>query len=191
MSQPNQPPSAVPGWTPPAAKPKKPIWQRWWFIALVAIFVIGGLGRAFGGSQEPTTAAPAVTTSAPAGQPSATAPEDQPASTKAPEPKETKPAGPELTTSQLNAMRKAKEYLDLSAFSRKGLIGQLKYEGFSTKDATFAVDHIVVSWKEQAALKAQEYLDSSAFSRSGLIAQLEYEGFTSSEARYGVKQVGL
>ncbi len=65
MSQPNQPPGAIPGWTPPAAKPKKPIWQRWWFIALVAIFVIGGLGRAFGGGGEPAAAPTGSPTAAP------------------------------------------------------------------------------------------------------------------------------
>ncbi len=78
MSQANQPPGAVPGWTPPPApKPKKPIWRRWWFIALVAIIVIGGIGQAFGGSGEPTTAAPA---SSPTAQSSTPEPSASPAS---------------------------------------------------------------------------------------------------------------
>ena len=42
----------------------------------------------------------------------------------------------------------------LSGFSRSGLIDQLKYEGFSTEDATVAVDSITVDWNEQAARKA-------------------------------------
>jgi hypothetical protein len=33
----------------------------------------------------------------------------------------------------------AKEYLDYTHFSRSGLIGQLKYEGFTTKQATYGV----------------------------------------------------
>ncbi len=37
-------------------------------------------------------------------------------------------------------MSKAESYIEYTAFSRTGLIKQLKYEGFSTKDSTFAVD---------------------------------------------------
>jgi hypothetical protein len=93
---------------------------------------------------------------------------------------------PESPASQQNAVRKAREYLSISAFSRQGLIGQLEYEGFSTADATVAVDSIAVDWNEQAVKKAQEYLSISAFSAQGLIEQLEYEGFTPSQAAYGV-----
>ncbi|WP_329604319.1 Ltp family lipoprotein [Mycolicibacterium fortuitum] len=50
------------------------------------------------------------------------------------------------TVSQRNAVRTAKSYLSYTAFSRKGLIQQLEYEGFSTVDATFAVDSIAVDW---------------------------------------------
>ncbi len=96
------------------------------------------------------------------------------------------PSGP-----QAQAIRMAKSYLDYTAFSRSGLIGQLKYEGFSTRHATRAVDSIRVSWKKQAAEMAQDYLDYTAFSRAGLIGQLKHEGFTSSQARYGVRSVGL
>ena len=88
--------------------------------------------------------------------------------------------------SQQNAVRKAREYLSISSFSRRGLIEQLEYEGFSTADATFAVDSISVDWNQQAVEKAQEYLSISSFSRQGLIEQLEYEGFTPSQAAYGV-----
>jgi hypothetical protein len=95
------------------------------------------------------------------------------------------------TPSQENARRAAENYLDVMAFSRSGLIDQLKYEGFSKADAEYAVDVLRVDWKEQAAKKAQEYLDSMPFSRAGLIDQLEYEGFSSAEAEYGVSRTGL
>jgi hypothetical protein len=97
----------------------------------------------------------------------------------------------EMTVSQENAVEKAGDYLDYSAFSRSGLIKQLKYEGFSTKDATFGVDAQKADWNDQAAKKAKEYLDYDSFSRSGLIGQLKYEGFTTAQATYGVKKVGL
>jgi hypothetical protein len=102
------------------------------------------------------------------------------------------PVGQPLSpASQQNAVQKAKEYLDMSAFSRIGLIKQLEYEGFSAEDSTNAVDAIVVDWNQQAAKKAKEYLAMSAFSRSGLLQQLAYEGFTPAQAEYGVATTGL
>jgi hypothetical protein len=95
---------------------------------------------------------------------------------------------PQLTSGQENALRSAEDYLAYSAFSRKGLIEQLEYEGYSTKNATFAVDHVTVNWNEQAAQSAKDYLEYSPFSRQGLIEQLEYEGFTHEQAKYGVNQ---
>ncbi len=95
------------------------------------------------------------------------------------------------TLSQEQAVRKAKDYLDYAAFSRQGLIDQLKYEGFNAEDATYAVDKIKVNWKEQAVRKAKDYLDYSAFSRQGLIDQLKYDGFNNEEATYAVDKIGL
>jgi hypothetical protein len=103
----------------------------------------------------------------------------------------TKAAKP-LSAEQRNAARSAQNYLDGElGFSRKSLIGQLKYEGYAVPAATAAVDSLGVDWNAQAALKAQRYLDGQAFSRKSLTAQLKYEGFTTSQALYGVKQAGL
>lgn len=104
---------------------------------------------------------------------------------------------PEYTPSEENAIASAVDYLDYSAFSKKGLIDQLSSEygeGFSKADATFAVNQIDVDWNVQAAAAAQDYLDYSAFSRQGLIEQLEspFGGqFTHAQAVYGVNQTGL
>ncbi len=98
---------------------------------------------------------------------------------------------PMVTVSQKNAIQKAKDYLSFSAFSKKGLIDQLMFEGFSRKDSTYAVNHINVNWNKQAAKKAKNYLRFSSFSRSGLIDQLLFEGFTQSQAVYGVNKTGL
>lgn len=95
-----------------------------------------------------------------------------------------------VSLSKQNALQKANEYLNAMAFSYSGLIEQLEYEGFSTEDATYAVDNCGANWKEQAAKKAKEYLNTMAFSRSSLIDQLEYEGFTAEQATYGVEQNG-
>ena len=82
-------------------------------------------------------------------------------------------------------------YLDLSAFSRTGLIKQLKFEGYSEKDAIYGVDAQKANWNKQAAASAQNYLDMSSFSRQGLIDQLKFEGFTEEQAVFGVNQNGL
>lgn len=93
--------------------------------------------------------------------------------------------------SQQNAVRTAQDYLDMSGYSRNGLIDQLEYEGYSTADASYAVDSISVNWYVQAARTAKDYVDMSGYSRSGLIDQLVYEGYTPAEAAYGASAVGL
>jgi hypothetical protein len=101
------------------------------------------------------------------------------------------PAKPKYTTGQTQAIASATDYLDNMAFSRSGLVDQLKYEQFSVADATFAVDHIKVDWNKQAAASATDYLDTQSFSHGGLVDQLKYEGFTPKQAEYGVTQAGL
>jgi hypothetical protein len=93
--------------------------------------------------------------------------------------------------SRANAVAKAKEYLQFESFSFKGLVEQLKYEGFSTSDATYGTSYSGANWMKEAVAKAKEYLQMEAFSRSGLVGQLEYDGFTPSQALHGVRAVGL
>jgi hypothetical protein len=95
------------------------------------------------------------------------------------------------TVSQQNAVAKAKEYLNYSAFSRDGLVDQLVYDQFSNADAVYGVDNSGADWNAQAAAKAKEYMSYSAFSRGGLITQLEYDKFTEAQAEYGANSVGL
>ena len=93
--------------------------------------------------------------------------------------------------SRANAVRSAHQSVQCSAFSYKGLVKQLKYEGFSTSDATYGVSHSGANWKKEAVESAKQYLRSSAFSRSGLVEQLKYEGFTPAQALHGVRATGL
>lgn len=97
---------------------------------------------------------------------------------------------PAVTMGEKNALGKAKEYLDVIAFSYSGLIEQLEYNGFSKEEATYGADNCGADWNEQAAKKAAEYLNVMSFSKSGLIEQLEYNGFTHDQAVYGVEAVG-
>lgn len=140
---------------------------------------------------EPKVAVPAAVTAADAVETTAAreTSEQEPVeeSTEAP----VEESGPKETQNQANARAKAESYLDGIAFSQKGLIDQLLYEGFSKADATYGVKAVGADWKEQAALKAASYLDGQAFSWKGLFDQLEYEGFTAMQAEYGVNQTGL
>lgn len=95
-----------------------------------------------------------------------------------------------ITLGQKNALSKAKDYLDYTAFSYDGLIDQLEYEGFSIEEATYAADNCDADWGEQASIKAREYLSFSAFSHSGLIEQLKYEGFTKEDATNAADNCG-
>lgn len=101
------------------------------------------------------------------------------------------------SVAQKQAIGSAKNYIDVGAFSRAGLMHQLtsKYgEGFSKSDAEFAVDHVKVSWNKEAVQAAENYLSTGNFSRAGLINQLtsQYgDRFTHAQAVYAVDHVGL
>lgn len=118
--------------------------------------------------------------------PKPSTPTPPPASTPTPAPQV-----PSITTSQKNAVNKAKSYLAYTAFSHDGLVDQLEYEQFSHDDAVYGADNCGADWNEQAAKKAQSYMDYSSFSRGSLIGQLEYDKFTREQAEHGADAVGL
>jgi hypothetical protein len=92
------------------------------------------------------------------------------------------------TPGQRNAQKSAQSYLRMSGFSKAGLIDQLKYEGYSTSESRWAVNHVRVSWNAEAVQSAKSYLRMTSFSRQGLIEQLEYDKYTPSQAAYGVSK---
>jgi hypothetical protein len=90
-------------------------------------------------------------------------------------------AGVHYTVAEQNAIEAAQSDLDLSGFSRAGLVHQLSSKsghGFDKPTAVFAVNHIRVSH----------------FSRAGLIYQLTSnaggERFTRAQATYAANHVG-
>lgn len=95
-----------------------------------------------------------------------------------------------VTTGMKNALKKAQSYLKHSAFSRQGLIEQLKYEGYTDEESIYGADFSGADWNAQSLKKAQSYLKHSAFSRQGLIEQLKYEGFTDAQSIYGTDNAG-
>lgn len=94
------------------------------------------------------------------------------------------------TLGQENALKSAKSYLNFMAYSYDGLKNQLKFEGYTTEEAEYAVDNCQADWNEQAAKSAKSYLNFMSYSREGLINQLEFEGFTHEQAIYGVEAAG-
>lgn len=101
-----------------------------------------------------------------------------------------------LTGPQKNAVRSATDYLNMTGFSRKGLIEQLSSSygaGYELADATMAVDSLPIDWNEQAMRSANEYLSMMGFSCKGLIEQLSADAgskYTVSQATYGAQQAG-
>jgi hypothetical protein len=67
----------------------------------------------------------------------------------------------------------------------------LKFEGFSTGDATYGASHAGANWMKEAVKKAKEYLGLEAFSFSGMVHQLEFDGFTAAQAVHGARAAGL
>ena len=126
---------------------------------------------------------------------SASAPKSSAAATSTPKPK---PAPkPQYTVAQKNAIKAAQNYLDLSGFSRAGLIEQLSSkagDGFKRADAVFAVNHVKADWNKEAVQAAKAYLDTGSFSRRALIEQLSSsygDRFTRAQAVYAANKVGL
>ena len=153
-----------------------------WIVGGVAtLIVISGLSGGQGDDSPPTvTEVPVAVVQQPPAGVAAVPPAEAPAAAPAPE--------PEVSVSVANAIDSATNYLSYSGFSRESLIGQLKFEGYTTAEATEAVDSLDIDYNAEAVESAESYLDYSSFSRSGLIAQLEFEGYTAEQAEYAVSQ---
>ncbi|MBF0877242.1 hypothetical protein HKD21_10335 [Gluconobacter cerevisiae] len=101
-----------------------------------------------------------------------------------------------LTSVQNNAVRSAINYLNMSGFSRAGLIHQLSSDagdGYPVADATVALDSLAVDWNENAVRSAKQYLEVSGFSCKGLIHQLSStagDKYTLGQATYGAHKAG-
>ena len=214
--QPDGQSGAQPSWHPDnQSKQKKPWFKKWW-VWLIALLALAAIGGSLGGGKDTaansTNSSSSTTTSeeAPSTK-SATSTEEAPAtasetsteeaptdasetSTEEAPATETAPdAG--LTGARGNAVRSARNYLEMTGFSKEGLIDQLSSpygDQYSKADATAAVNSMTdVNWNEQAARKAKSYLEMSPFSCTGLIDQLasQYaDKFTRAEATYGAKQ---
>jgi hypothetical protein len=103
------------------------------------------------------------------------------------------PAAPTLKRDKkTQAVERAKSYLESGAISKKGLVRQLEYEGFSRADAKFAVKYLAPDWDEEAVEAAENYVRFESFSKKSLIELLTTkELFTSPQAKLGARAVGF
>ena len=88
-----------------------------------------------------------------------------------------------------NAIESAEAYSNIFAYSKKELIEQLKYDGFSEDIAECAAKSINANWKENCVRSAYSYLDLFSFSKEELIHQLDYDGFTAEEIDYAMDKI--
>ena len=95
-----------------------------------------------------------------------------------------------ISLGRQNAIKSAQSYLRNMSFSRKGLVDQLRFEGYTNDEAVFAVDYLDPDFYAEAAESAASYLRHMSFSKQGLYDQLIFEGFTEDEEAYGVAAVG-
>lgn len=159
-----------------------------------AIIVISVAASSGHGTTSTLSAGPGTQTqtAAPAAQGASQAPAQAPAGAPA-------NAGPAGTTSELQALAAAQDYLsDGQGFSQQGLVDQLDSsagDNFSVADATWGVDHSGANWDDQAVDSAKGYMsDGQGFSRQGLIQQMTSaygDQFTEAQAEYGANAVGL
>lgn len=91
------------------------------------------------------------------------------------------------TTTQKNALRKAKSYYKNMHMSKQGIFDQLTsdFDQYSEEDAQYAVDHLKANYKKAALKQAKSYYKNMHMSKQGIYDQLSSEmgeKFTPEEA---------
>ncbi|MCO4579656.1 Host cell surface-exposed lipoprotein [Streptococcus infantarius subsp. infantarius] len=99
-------------------------------------------------------------------------------------------AATKTTTTQKEALKKAKDYCQYDYLSKKKLYHQLTdWDGYSEEDAQYAVDHLKANYKKAALKQAKSYYKNMHMSKQGIYDQLSSEmgeKFTPEEAQYAI-----
>ena len=91
-----------------------------------------------------------------------------------------------MTFHEKQALESAQLNLSFMPYSYHSLLTQLRFEGHSLKNATYAVNHCNADWMEQANESAINYLLYSNCTREELHKYLLFEGFLEDEASNAV-----
>ena len=96
------------------------------------------------------------------------------------------------TISQINARARAVSFLTWFTFGRSELIKQLVLLGYSTQDATYAVDIQNIDWNALAVKHAKAYLalPGVTLTHTELVNQLIFDSFTQDQANFGANGLG-
>lgn len=87
---------------------------------------------------------------------------------------------------RLEAAQRAGDLIELTAFTRSGLIAQLEAEGFSRRDAEAGVDSLNIDWIRAAAVYAYDHpFEFLLASDEQAVAKLQVAGFSRLEATQG------
>lgn len=169
------------------AKVKKPFYTRWWFIALVAMFIIGAISGGEDGESLETTEAETEEVV------EKTEPEEAEEIEEVVEEEleEAEEERADIPREHRNALSSAENYIRTGmGFSETGLAKQLEFESFPQDAINYALENIDADYNEQALLSAENYdATGMGFSDQGLMDQLKYEGFTDEQARYAVENL--
>ena len=87
------------------------------------------------------------------------------------------------------ALRDAQGFLDLTPFSRSGLVRQLTFDQYAADAAEWAADHLDINWRDQAVRAATDFLQFDDLGEAGLREKLGFEGFTPDEIEEAVRQM--
>ncbi|MGG5171864.1 TM2 domain-containing protein [Pseudarthrobacter sp. J1738] len=91
------------------------------------------------------------------------------------------------TSGQLMAVLEAESTLRLHPHSRAALIKAVQEDGFSNVDATWAVDHLKISWNEEALLECRDFASQSWSSETEIKNHLKTKGFSEKQSSYAIK----
>jgi hypothetical protein len=156
--------------------------KRWWAAGLLLIIIIAAAAGGAGSDNSKPTASANTPQASQSEKPAA---QEKPAAEKK----------PEMTSGQKNALESAQNYVEMSGFSKAGLIQQLSSsagDGYSKADATFAANHVGADWNKEAVESAKNYLEITPMSKDGLIQQLSSSAgdkYTEAQARYAANEV--
>lgn len=200
------------------AKKVKPFYKRWWFIAIVVIFMFTVFSSIGEGDEDVAEETPTEEVTEVVESEESEAAEEDTGEVIEKEPEEEaeveevveeepeddieevveeEPEEVEnnIPTEHKSALNKAESYSNLMNMSKQGLYDQLTSEygdQFSAEAAQYAIDTIEADYNANALAKAESYSDTMHMSKKGIMEQLtsEYgEQFTEEEANFAVENL--